>query len=61
MNESQIRDLLYVAKSIKEMKEENDKFINEFGMKMDEKFVIHSAKMIGRIDGLTFALRNIDL
>ena len=32
MNDSQIRDLLYVAKSIKEMKEENDKFINEFGM-----------------------------
>lgn len=61
MNESQIRDLLYVAKSIKEMKEENDKFINEFGMKMDEKFAIHSAKMIGRIDGLTFALRNIDI
>lgn len=60
MNESQIKDLLYVAKSIKEMKEENDKFINEFGM-MDQKFTIHSAKMIGRIDGLMFALRNIDL
>ncbi len=61
MNESQIKDLLYVAKSIKEMKEENDKFINEFGMNIDQKFTIHSAKMIGRIDGLMFALRNIDL
>jgi hypothetical protein len=61
MNETQINDLLYVAKSIKEMKEENDKFINEFGMKLEKEFVIHSAKMIGRIDGLMFALRNIDL
>ncbi len=61
MNKTQINDLLYVAKSIKEMKEENDKFINEFGMKLEDKFVVHSAKMIGRIDGLMFALRNIDL
>ena len=61
MTETQINDLLYVAKSIKEMKEENDKFINEFGMKLEDKFVLHSAKMIGRIDGLMFALRNIDL
>jgi hypothetical protein len=61
MKKTQINDLLYVAKSIKEMKEENDKFINEFGMKLEDKFVIHSAKMIGRIDGLMFALRNIDL
>lgn len=61
MNKTQINDLLYVAKSIKEMKEENDKFINEFGMKLEDKFVIHSAKMIGRIDGLMFALRNINI
>jgi len=61
MNKTQINDLLYVAKSIKEMKEENDKFINEFGMKLEDKFVLHSAKMIGRIDGLMFALRNIDI